>query len=244
MAPTALELLQPLRSALVPVPAIQSDICRICHSSTNPGYSTCYQFGFDAAGLAATEVVPITMSVGGELVHHHLRNYKDGRTDDERERLSRRLAALLAVFLANHSACLGEWDYAATIPSPTRSAVTTIADRTRLLHGNVRPVLSAVDGRFDRQFTLDRFALSDAVSGDRVLLIDDTYASGAAVQSAAAVLRAGGAEVVGPVVLGRHVEPGWGPSARMLDWLRGRRWEPSRCCRCDGEMRDLDALPI
>ena len=156
MAPTALELLQPLRSALVPVPAIQSDICRICHSSTNPGYSTCYQCGFDAAGLAATEVVPITMSVGGELVHHHLRNYKDGRTDDERERLSRRLAALLAVFLANHSACLGEWDYAATIPSPTRSAVTTIADRTRLLHGNVRPVLSAAPRVLRRVGGVDR----------------------------------------------------------------------------------------
>lgn len=244
MAPSALELLQPLRGALMPVPAVQPGICRICHSSTNPGYPTCYQCGGDASSVGAHEVVPITMSVDRELVHRLLRGYKDGRTEEERERLTTRLAALLAVFLANHSQCLGEWDHATCVPSATRSAVTGIAERTRLLHGQVQAVLTVTPGDWRRQFTTKRFDLSQPVSGLRVLLIDDTYASGASVHSAAAVLRAGGAEVIGPLVLGRHVNPTHPPSKQMLEWLRDRRWDPARCCRCAGEMRDPNALPI
>lgn len=189
MAPTALALLQPLRGALMPVPAVQSDICRICHSSTNPGYSTCYQCGnFDASSVGATEVVPITMSVDHELVHHHLRSYKDGRSAEERERLTTRLAALLAVFLANHSGCLGGWDYPTCVPSAARCAVTSIAERTKLLHGSVVPTLGVTPGDWGRQFTRDRFVLTGSVSGDRILLLEDTYASGASVHSAAGVL--------------------------------------------------------
>jgi hypothetical protein len=240
----ALELLQPIRGALMPVPAVQTGICRICHSSTNPGYLTCYQCGFDAVSVGATEVVPITMSVDRELVHHHLRGYKDGRSEEERARLTTRLAALLAVFLDHHARCLGPWDYATCVPSETRSAVAKVAERTRRLHGSTRAVLKATPGDWSRQFTTERFSVANSVTGDRVLLLEDTYASGSAVHSAAAVLRAAGAHVVGPLVLGRHVSPGHPPSALMLEWLRGRRWEPTRCCRCAGEVRDAGALPI
>lgn len=226
------------------VPAVQTDICKVCHSSTNRGYSTCYQCEFEAAAVSATEIVPITMSVQGELVHHHLRWYKDGPVNDERERLTTRLAALLAVFLANHSACLGDWDYVACVPSAGRSAVTVIAQRTRLLNNATRAVLAASPGDWSRQFSANRFALTQSVSGDRVLLLDDTYASGASIHSAAAALRSGGAQLIGPLVLGRHVNPGHPPSTEMLGWLRDRRWDPARCCRCAGEMRDPSALPF
>lgn len=228
----------------MPVPAVQPEICRICHSSTNPGYSTCYQCGFDASALGPTEVVPITMSVERELVHHHLRNYKDGRSDEERERLTARLAALLSVFMDNHSRCLGEWDYAVCVPSSSRSAVTNIAKRTKVLHGATRERLTATPGDWSRQFTSARFTVAGRVTGDRVLLLEDTYASGASVHSAAAVLRAAGAQVVGPLVLGRHVNPAHKPSGQMLEWLRDRRWDPARCCRCAGEMRDPNGLPF
>lgn len=222
----------------MPVPAVQDGICRICHSSTNPGYATCYPCGFDAASIGATEIVPITMSVDRDLVHHHLRGYKDGRSADERERLTTRLAALLAVFLANHAGCLGQWDYAACVPSATRSAVTAIAERTRVLHGTTRATLTARPGNWGRSYSSARFGLTRSITGDRILLLEDTYASGASVHSAAAALRAGGADVIGPLVLGRHVSPAHPPSADMMAWLQNRRWDPERCCRCAGEQRD------
>lgn len=242
MTTTALDLLQPLRGALVPVPAAQTDICPICHSSTNPNYVTCYPCEFNVSEVDGTEILPITMSVESGLVHHHLRSYKDGRDLEERERLTTRLAALHAVFLANHSDCLGEWDYTVCVPSQSRSAVADVAERTRVLNGNVRPVLSTTPGNWSRHFTTERFTIDGEVADARILLLDDTYASGSSIHSAAAVLRAAGAQVIGPLVLGRHVNPAHPPSTKMLEWLASRRWDPERCCRCAGELRDPNAL--
>ena len=60
--------------------------------------------------------------------------------------------------------------------------------------------------------------------------------------SAVAVLRDGGATVVGPLVLGRHVQPTFGPSLAMLSWLQERVWDEARCCRCDGEQQNAGSL--
>lgn len=242
MAISALDYLQPLRSALVPVPAAQLGVCRICHGAAKGDFPLCYQCGNDASHLRPGEVLPVAMSLNRSLVHHHLRNYKDGRTTEERDRLTLRLAALLAVFLTNHGSCVGEWDYATCVPSATRSAMDAVITRTMLLHENHEPTLVTTPGTWDRQFTMSRFRLTRAVDGDRVLLLDDTYTSGASLHSAAAVLTAGGATVVGPVVLGRHVDLNWPPSADMMGWLEERRWDPARCCRCAGEVQDLATL--
>jgi orotate phosphoribosyltransferase len=55
-----------------------------------------------------------------------------------------------------------------------------------------------------------------------VLLIDDTWVSGASAQSAAAALKAGGARRVALVVLGRHVDPADPRSAEFLRTLRSQ----------------------
>ena len=46
-----------------------------------------------------------------------------------------------------------------------------------------------------------------AVAGADVLLVDDTWVSGASAQSAAAALKAAGARRVALVVIGRHLDP-------------------------------------
>mgnify|MGYP003373114443 FL=1 len=60
--------------------------------------------------------------------------------------------------------------------------------------------------------------------------------------SAVAALRDGGATVVGPLVIGRHVQPTFGPSEAMLSWLKERVWVEARCCRCDGEQQNAGSL--
>ena len=241
---TAEELLRPLLPGLGPVPAIQAGICATCHSSAGIGFTSCFQCGREASalGIQLPEVVPITMSIERGIVHRHLRRYKDDPSAEVRERATLRLAALTAVFLSRHSDCLGEWDYATCLPSATRSAVESIALRTRALSGQVETILEVPAGRWSRQFTSERFSVTRPVAGDRVLLIDDTFASGASLLSATAALTSAGADVVGPLVLGRHVVPTWSPSAAMMEWLSDRRWDPDRCCRCDGEIMDPGAL--
>ena len=50
-----------------------------------------------------------------------------------------------------------------------------------------------------------RFRAAQPVTGAEVLLLDDTWASGASAQSAAAALKQAGAGSVAVVVIGRHV---------------------------------------
>lgn len=232
---SARELILPLRSALVPVPAQPLDrVCAICHSSVKTGFSRCLPCS-EAAAADPPEILPITLSVHGELIHTHLRNYKDSHTAGVRSRMSLRLAALLATFMANHASCVGEWDYATCVPSATRVALRAVVDRIRLFAGRYRQVLASRPETGERAIDPARFTVSADVSNHRILLLDDTFVSGASVFSAAGALREHGAAVVGPVVIGRHVQRGWPPSAELLSRLAKRPWDETRCARCTGE---------
>ncbi|MGA8465859.1 MAG: hypothetical protein WB688_16960, partial [Trebonia sp.] len=61
-----------------------------------------------------------------------------------------------------------------------------------------------------------------AVAEADMLLVDDTWVSGASAQSAAAALKAAGARRVALVVIGRHVDPADPRSAEFLRTLRSQ----------------------
>lgn len=191
----------------------------------------------------ALDVLPISMSLDGELLHRHLWGYKRDRSATTRVMMTRRLAALLAVFLANHRDCVGDFDSVTGVPSPARCAPDEIITRVRALLDAHVLALEATDAGTKADLRPDRFRVGRSVEGERVLLLDDTFTSGATLFSAAAALRQAGAVVVGPVVIGRHVQPSWPTSEALLGWLRGRRWDETRCCRCDGERASPDRLP-
>jgi hypothetical protein len=56
-----------------------------------------------------------------------------------------------------------------------------------------------------RSLDADRFRAGPEATGAEVLLLDDTWASGASAQSAAVALKQAGARTVAVVVIGRHV---------------------------------------
>lgn len=181
------------------------------------------------------EVLPIAMSVDGGLLHRHLRGYKDDRSPEVRVRMSLRLAALVAVFLDHDGGCVGAFDSVVLVPSSTRTAAESIVQRVRVLRDEYRPALAVTGVGPREEVRTDRFALTRDVAGERVLLLDDTFTTGASLFSAVGSLSEAGAVVVGPVVLGRHLQPGWGPTADLLAWLKGRKWDERRCSRCEGE---------
>jgi predicted amidophosphoribosyltransferase len=239
--PSALEFLAPLRSGLIPVPATnQGRVCEICHTGIDGDYVRCSRCE-QARYLDMPEVLPIAMSVHLGLLHAHLRGYKDNLDTAVRSRMALRLAALVSVFMANHQRCLGEWDYVTCVPSARRVAPAAIVSHLRVFEHRYNQVLAAADRHGERAVDPGRFAVSGTVRRDRVLLFDDTFTSGAGIFSAVAALREAGAEVVGPLVIGRHIRSDWEPSQALLDWLAQRKWDEHRCARCGGEYREQPA---
>lgn len=232
---TAAELLLPLRTGLRPVPkAGQPGVCRICRSGCDQPYDQCYQCLMAQRSVGAPDILPISMSLHGALFHHHLRHYKDDRDTSVKQRLGLRLAALVAVFFQRHAACVGDFESVVLVPSTNRTAVSDIVNFLPFLRDIHRPALLSVGPK--DTLAVDRFRLTRAVAGERILLLDDTFASGKSIFSAAASLRNAGAILAGPLVLGRHIQPNWPSSRELLSWLNERPWDESRCCRCDGEL--------
>ena len=77
----------------------------------------------------------------------------------------------------------------------------------------------------------DGYRVTANVDGRRLLLIDDTYTSGARVQSAASALQLAGASLVAVVVVGRIIDVEYKPENRAL-WDRAGEVQFSfeACC--------------
>jgi predicted amidophosphoribosyltransferase len=238
----ARSVMSALLGALVPVPAVpQVGVCAICHSSVKSAYQRCWQCSL-ASSLEPPEVLSITMEPRGELIHNHLRGYKDDADPAVRLRKSYRLAALLSVFISNHSGCIGEWDLVTCVPSPNRIALEPVVKMVRVLESNYDAILTERAGGPPRELSADRFIVTRDIVDRRVLLLDDTFTTGSAIFSAAAAIRNAGATVVGPLVIGRFVDEEWPPSAALMEWLRPRDWDEERCARCDGQVRPNSLL--
>jgi len=211
--------------------------CVTCRGPVRPGFARCYQCGRHARlgpGLLADAVVPISYAVKGTALAADLWRYKSCRAPGAAARAS--VLVLLLAFLHDHGACV--WRHA-SMPAPGRLAVVP----TGCGRPGPHPLLELVSpylrlpvtrlvirpGRQGRDLDLDRFGADRTAAGSRVLLLDDSWVSGASAQSAAAALKQAGARQVAIVVLGRHVDPadpGVGPLAAQL---RPAAYKPSKC---------------
>jgi hypothetical protein len=193
-------------------------LCQTCFGPASAGGCRCFQCELHlecASGSLASVVVPVAYAVKGSPHARRLWLYKSGRAGAEAARGE--LAVLLVLFLREHGPCVwaaAGWGAAgpthlAVVPSsrgragphPLRSLVEPYL---RLPWASLRasPGASAVA----RDLDPERFAAC-APAGARVLLLDDTWTTGASAQSAAMVLRRAGASGVAVVVLGRHLAP-------------------------------------
>ncbi len=225
-------------------------VCRRCFNLTD-GYELC--FACEHGGDSIDVVAPISYSVAGEQLHHALAGYKRGSMR-WMQMLGRQLAAVLWRHLAVHEACVaraagvGHFPRVTIVPSgtavrnpphPLEEIVAQILEPTR---GRYAPLLRRTAHPVPlHSFSPDRFAATTKLSGEPVLLIDDTWTTGASAQSAAATLKKAGSGPVGAVVIGRHINRDWGENDRRLralptpfDWTR---------CVCCGPGRDPASEP-
>jgi predicted amidophosphoribosyltransferase len=216
------------------------DVCTTCFNLID-GYERCYTCAYGWNVLDA--VAPITYSVASEQLHRVLFGYKRLPGQLAR-RLRLELAAILRRYLAGHERCL-----ARTAGTASFELVTTVpsSDRHRDDNHPLREIVSRALGPAsrrherllrrtafeigEREFDALKYIAARPLDGDAVLLIDDTWTTGANAQSAAAALKAAGAGRVAALVIGRHVHREWHDNDRRLDAVAGR-FDWSRCALC------------
>jgi predicted amidophosphoribosyltransferase len=216
-----------------------SGVCEVCFTFTE-GHATCFVCGHQHGALAA--VAPISYSVAGGQLHHALAGYKRLGGDVAR-RLQLEVAAVLWRFLADHEACVAR---AATMTASTFDLVTTVPssrrerDEQHPLRRIVGELARPTRDRYERLLTRShaevpertfdpgKYDADRPLSGESVLLIDDTWTTGSCAQSAAAALRQAGAGPVAAVVIGRYVKRDWRENDRRLQAL-ARPFDWSAC---------------
>jgi hypothetical protein len=199
-----------------------------------------------APHLLADVVVPIALAISGKQFAHELGQYKNSRRREVRTKLELGLAAVAERFITKHETCLAagpeRFDVVTTVPSTRNRAdhpLTTIVGRimstTRSRHRSLLDTGSSTTD--DRTFGVDRFSSLEPLAGQRVLLVDDTWTTGASAQSAAAALKLAGAKSVAALVFGRRFDAEFRPesSKRYLDRATSRQFDWDACCLCQDQ---------
>jgi hypothetical protein len=196
-------------------PGQGTGVCALCRGPARPGSLHCYhcsQYHEYLPGLLPDAVVPVAYAPKGSQHATNLWLYKSARLGAGAARAD--LSALLLAFLRGHGRCI--WERAG-MTRPTHAAVVP----SRRARPGIHP-LQALAGRYltlpwipirlacsedpdscdpnPSRFTAER------ATGASVLLLDDTWTSGASATSAAAALRLAGARSVALVVAGRHLD--------------------------------------
>jgi hypothetical protein len=220
------------------------DVCELCWNLTD-GYRRCYACARSERWLAA--VTPISYSVAHEQLHLVLAGYKRWPAELAAQ-AEREIAAVLWRHLLVHESChataagVVAFDVVTTVPGGTPER-----DRDQPLRRIVGDTIEPTRSRYRRLLVRsevpvtprtddpERFTPTAPLDGEAVLLIDDTWTSGASAQSAAAALLSAGAGSVAALVIGRHVNRDWrGNDRHLRDLARPFDWD--RCVHCAAEV--------
>lgn len=199
------------------------------------GYELCYVCnGHRRIEGHANYLGFLTYAVAGQESGSLMRGYKASRAFTEH-----RLAVGLLLFIAlhEHSECVGilagipvtGW---ATVPSlpakpgrhPLRTLVVGHAPGTEIT------LVAAATVKDPRCVDADHFACQTPVPpGSHIMLIDDTWATGGHVQSAALALRTAGAGVVSALIVARWVKEEYAGSTRFIADIARETFDPRIC---------------
>jgi len=162
-------------------------------------------------------------------------------TEELRAELRPRVAALLYRFLDGRRLCIvnaagADWNIITTVPSSQEREgehpLERVVRMARTLTDEYEALLEPGPGEIGHNRARDDgYTVTRDVESEHVLLVDDTFTSGARVQSAASALQLAGATVVVAVPVARVINPSWNEAAETL-WsdARAREFDFDTCC--------------
>lgn len=213
--------------------------CAVCTAPVN-GYQRCWACRQTqlVPGLADL-VVPLTYAIQGTQSSTVFRHYKDDPVLAVRAQHARIINRLLYLGITLHEKCI---EHVTGRPVTLRLAVPSLRGRAgvhpflttalRMRAVNDTPLLVPAPGaRPDRNVCADQFAIEPSrnLRGHHILILDDTWTTGANAQSAALTVRRAGADVVSAVVVGRWLVPGYGVNADFIRARLSHDYDPHRC---------------
>jgi predicted amidophosphoribosyltransferase len=242
--PTAVEFTDPHLRTYTRVLPVGPGVCNVCHGAPGEGWDRCWSCAQTIGQVSRPVelVVPISLTELLGQLHHVLRSYKnESYPASVRDRFRLQVSALLARFLWQHGDCIrgvagSDWDNITIVPSSKgREGRHPFEETIRLfpfLGDQYRSLLSVGTEAIDHNRASDKgYVVAEDVEGLRVLLVDDTFTSGARAQSAASALGLAGANVVAMVPIGRVVKPDFSEeSAELLRRSREHPFDFGTCC--------------
>lgn len=192
---------------------VPGDSCPRCKGIPNPGFSSCYPCQYDYPGEASDRVGILAYGVSGHQSGAVMRAYK---AEQPGPTAVATVQFMLAYALIGHENCLSDpvhgpptaW---ATVPSlPNRIGEHPLHTLAGRVLGAKLPLagLAAANPLAGpvRHYVPANY-VATGVSGQHVVLIEDTWTTGAHLESAAAALKAAGASGVTSVVVSRWMDP-------------------------------------
>ncbi|OJZ75699.1 hypothetical protein BRW65_03960 [Mycobacterium paraffinicum] len=217
----------------------QSATCRTCTTPVN-GYDRCYPCNqlHTTFGIADL-VVPLTYGIEGEQSHFLVRHYKDDQDAAVRQRLTVVMNRLLFLGIVMHEPCIERKigqpvDRRLAVPSLSgRSGVHPFIEMTTNMHATgPSPLLVPAPGASSaRIVSASQFNLAPEtdLTGEHVLILDDTWTRGSRTQSAALALRRYGAKYVSVMVVSRYLKPSYDENAKFIKERLRRDYDPYIC---------------
>lgn len=215
-------------SAQVPLPRPKAGAgtCASCRGPAPLGRPQCWPCARIDRALRTPcpPVAAVAVYRPGDQAHAALRGYKDSPLGAARERFSRHLTDTLGDFLGAHGGCMvdrwGDVDAVCTVPTRRRGGggggdpLAAVTDAVPWLAALPRLRLAPGPGPVGHLVASPAaYTRVGAGHGRRVLVVDDTWTTGAHARSAAAALSRAGDRVVGVLVIGRCVNPAVSPVA-------------------------------
>ena len=206
----------------------------MCRGPAEPSYRSCYPCNEHtrASRSLADAIFPIAYCAKGGQHYEDLKRYKNPPIVPL---AGARLRGVTENFLERHLACLahaagGKLTHLAVVPSTRRGGPHPLSE----ILGIADQVIDGIGANPDhaRRFSADTFTTSwqaDLRYPARVLLFDDTWTTGASLQSFAHTLKQAGATSVVGLVLGRLINWDYLPARPIFKSIKDVPFDVNRC---------------
>ena len=203
---------------LVPIPVDAPDVCPMCRSGRTSPLDLCNSCIRTSGQVAypCPAVIPISFYTTPSRLRDRMHDFKEHTDPVVRASEGRAVAAIAARYILEHGTAMarrfGGWDATVAVPSTHHDNAPALQTAIETNFPNVfapfaRPLIRGSGDMGFNHASETGFSVTDDIAGNRFLLLDDTFTTGARIQSAHHALVAAGAVIPAAIIVTRKINP-------------------------------------